>query len=857
MARPKAETRATTAGKWLLAAVVPGSALAMGSLPTEVLVVVSVVAAIACGLLWLDPPERATRASRWLLVATALLLGMTVLQAIPLPAGVVRVLAPANADIWEHALSPFHEPGPAWHTISVAPAATRAEVLRGTFYACVLLGALRVGALDGGTTFLGRLVVASTCLVAISALAHAALSADRVFGIYRPHNLHAYRQGRYGPLLNKNHLSAYLDIGACVAVGALIARRTMPRALSASAALVLAGTSVWAGSRGGAGGLAFGIVLTVALAIYVRRRFDSARAEPAVLALCGVTAAAMIALAASDVTRLALSNRDTSKVDVALSALRLVPSSPWFGVGRGGFEAAFPSVREATSYVTFTHPENVFVQWTVEWGVPVTLVGFALIGWALRPNTLIRAVRPAVGAWVAIVAATLSDLVDFHLEVPGIVAALAVCAAMVVATSSSRETSPAIAPVQTRAPRRAAFALVGATALATVWFWPDVSHSLAQDRAALSAMAVDRTVPRAEFAEAVRKAILRYPSEAFIPLMGGVRAQVTNEESILPWVARALERNSRFGRAHFVLARSLAAGHRAQARLEYRLAYANDVELRGAIIKESAFLVDDADSAMELVPEGADGTEMLEGLVNAVARRLPATAVILDDELVRRAPEVTNPLRRRVEAALEDVRDQLPWCNDRHACIDRGLAAAGELVKRAPDKCESHVLVARLRIEGGELKPALDGLQQALEVVSDRPTCQRALIDMAYIGGDRRRADMALDGLVRGGCGSETDCLELYTWAAGAEERRGNTTRAVALYRRALDVAPEREDLLEHIGELGARPGGLADALAAYDTLARRHPEDPRWPARIAELRASRMNRALPTAGSLPNVPPP
>src|SRR5437868_11253661 len=109
------ERRSTTAGKWLLAAVVPASALAIGSQLTPVLLVMSVLAAIACALLWTHPPERISRASQLVLVAFAILIGMTLLQSIPLPGGVVRALAEANADIWDRSLSAFREPGPAWH----------------------------------------------------------------------------------------------------------------------------------------------------------------------------------------------------------------------------------------------------------------------------------------------------------------------------------------------------------------------------------------------------------------------------------------------------------------------------------------------------------------------------------------------------------------------------------------------------------------------------------------------------------------------------------------------------------------------------------------------------------------------
>ena len=842
----RAESRATTVGKWLFALLVPASGLAMGTIPNEVLVLMSAVAALSCGLLSIEPAGPPSRATRWVLLAFGLLLLMTVLQAVPVPAAVARALAPANADVWDRALSPLREDGPAWHSLSIAPAATRVEILRGFFYGCAFLSTLRIAALAHGESFLIRLVIFATSAMAISALAHQAVGAEKVFGVYRPRDMHAYRVGHLAPLLNLNHLAAYLNVGACVALWALVARRALPRPLALSAALVLAATSVWQGSRGATGGLVLGVVLTLALTMYAKRRFDSGRANAGVLAICVVAAAFMGSLAMSDIARDRLMSRELTKVEIADASLHLIRSSPWFGVGRGGFEAMFSSVWEGTTYLSFANPEDILVQWTVEWGVPVSLIGLGMLAWALRLQVLLRAVRPAVGVWAAVVAVVLSDLVDFHLEVPGVVVLVIVCVGIVVSgrTTSSRE---AAARPRTPALRYAGALAVVGTLVAAALLWPDASHTLVEDRRALSAMAVDKTATAEQFKTAARAAMLRYPSEPFLPLMGAVRAQTNDEGSVVPWVARALERNPRFGRAHFVLARSLGVAHAAQARLEYRLAYANDQSLRDQIVKEGARLIDDTDSALEMVPDGPAGTEMLDDLVAAVASRLPATAVALDAEIERRSPGATGPLRRRVAAAVVDATEGAPWCL-RKVCIQEGLEAAATLVAREPRRCESHLFAARLRVANGEAGSAIDTLSAAIEGVSDQAACQRELINLALESKEIRRGALALDRLIRGGCGAAADCLDLYLWAAGVEEGRGHLARAVLLYRRVLDLAPDRDDILEKVGELGANDGLLAEGLRAYNALATRHPDDPRWPARIAEL----SRRPPPAANVLP-----
>ncbi len=857
MPPPRAESRATTVGKWLFALVVPASALALGSVPTAALVVVSVLAALACGLLWWEGGVATSRASRTVLVALLVLLGMTCLQALPLPDALTRMLAPANADIWERALTPLGEPGPAWHTLSVASPATRVEVLRGFFYGAIFLGALRIAKLEDGERFLVRLIVFSSCLVAISALAHAAVSAEKVFGIYRPRELWGHKPGRFSPLLNTNHLAAYLNLGACVGFGALVSRASMPRALSGSATLVLMATSLWQSSRGATGSLCFGVALVIGLSFYTRKRFDSARAQGAILAACAVAATIVVVISLSEGSEHLLST-DLIKVTIAKSSLALVASSPWFGSGRGAFETVFSSVREGTTYVTFTNPEDFVIQWLVEWGVPISIVGAALLGWALRPQVLLRAVRPAIGVWVAIVVGILHELADYHFEVPGVVALATVCVAIVVGGRSSSRSSSEKLPVSSAA-SRAVIAVVAGTVLATVAVWADIGHTLAEERRLLSGMVVDKSVTAEHFREVVRAAMLRYPAEPFFALMGAVRAQAHGEGSVIPWVARALERNPRFGRAHFVLAQSLASRHAAQARLEYRLAYENDEALRDEIVKEALLVVDDGSSALELVPEGPSGVGMLEALAGALGTRLPSTAVIVDEALERRSPGAAGPARRRADAAASDAINGAAWCDRTTDCTARALDAAEEVARREPSLCESHLRVARLGISMGraEIGRALDRLQGAADGVTDGGECQRQLIQLSFASGDAARGEMALERLVRRGCGQAAECIDLYLWAASMEESRGHYLRAVRLDRRALDLAPDREDLLEHIGALGERDGALADALDAYGTLTSRHPSDPRWPARIAELRARVRPGPTSTVPGMPVMPAP
>jgi tetratricopeptide (TPR) repeat protein len=832
--------RTTTLGTWLLAAVVPASALAIGSLLTWILLVIALSAALACVLLWWEPPPRSSRASDWVLLAFAILLGMTVLQALPLPAGVVAAVAPANADIWSRALTPLHEAGPSWHPLTVAPPATHVEILKGFLYGCVFLGALRIALAERGSIALERIVVGAACIVALSSLAHPAVNGARVFGLYSPRNVHGFAPGRIGPLLNPNHLAAYLNVGACVAASAALAtrRRSMPRPLAVGAALLLAGTSVWAGSRGGTASLVLGGLLLAALTFYQRKRHSGIARAEALLVLGSFGAAAVfLGIASSDIARGDLAGHDTTKLSIIRTASRLVAFSPIFGTGRGTFETVFPLVNTDTVYMTFLRAEDIVVQWTSEWGLPATIVGAAALMIAMRPMVVLAAARPPTGAWVALVVVFLHDFVDFHLEIPGVVTLTMLCVALVV-SARGMKSDPRPARFGTRRLKMIALATAAATVMAAMVVVPNMRHSLWEDRDSIAHAALDTSLSAEQWRTEIRAAILRYPAEPYFPLAGGIHAQRVRDESAVPWVARALERYPTFGRAHYILARSLASHHRAQARLEYRLAYTTDRALRPMIEREAAHLVDDFDSALELVADDADGAAMLESLATSLPSRLPATSVQLDAELERRAPRSTGPLRRRVQAAIVDVAAEEPWCSERSRCLDEGIAAAKKLVALDGTRCEPHVLLASLRIMKGEVGPALDDLARNLETTTERATCLRELVRLSFTNHQTRRADMALEQALKSGCGTREDCVALYVWAGTIEEGRGHFTQASNFYGRAAELAPENDAYLASVVETATRAGLFGAALQASERLAARHPDDPRWRARASELRA-------------------
>lgn len=816
---------------WLLLLLIPASALAVGTLHRTTLLIVSAVAALALVLLWWKPVERLPREARWIVYGGLVLVAFTALQVVPLPEKVVAALAPFNADIWARALTPFGESGPSVHPISVAPTMTYLQLLRGLVYLAVYLATLRLVASDHSMS-VERTIILATTVMALLALAHPAVGAQKVLGVYRPRNTNAFVFSHYAPLLNQNHLAAYLNIGFCLGFASLLSSKpAFPRPFLGAATLLLAGTSIWAGSRGGMGGLALAIATVGLLAVWSNGKRSYRGAPLAAAAFVAVGGAILIAIASSDQAQHELASTDLGKLSIAKRALGLALRSPWFGFGRGAFEDVFPRVNLEPRYATYTNPENIAAQWTTEWGFPVSIAAAGVFLWALRPEMALSRVRPAIGAWVAIAVSVAHDLVDFHLEVPGIMIPIAACAALITGRRISSDGGTAL--------RNKVFVLAGALAGAVALVALTSGESLEDDRDRVSKHSIDRSVDAETFRGEVHAAMLRHPSEPFLPLVGAVRAQVMGEGNVVTWTSAALERYPRFGRAHLVIARSLARRNPSQARLEYRLAYEYDYLLRTEVMTEGANLVDGTTSAFELVVEGDDRAHALGLLSAQIVKRLPSTAYVLDTDLLRLRPTSGAVLMHRAEDAVSDLVNDHPWC-EAEDCAAAAMKTTEVNLAAQPGLCAPHLLRAKAVAAASKdiagRRRALDDLVKSLDGVTERAQCQRAMLQLMHELGDERYVETMLQSLVKNGCGSNADCFDLYLWAAHFEEGRGRGVSALSYYKRALLLEPDREEVLNAVLRLATKHGLLGDAQSAADALARLHPGDPQYAASAAAL---------------------
>jgi tetratricopeptide (TPR) repeat protein len=849
-------SRSAGTGRWVLAAAIAGAALAIGTVHTVTLCVVSAALALATGLTWwgAERTDFRPRLAATLLVATGVvLMGYTALQCVPMPIGWLAAMAPRNADTWARALLPLHQPGPSWVPISLDPAATRIELLKGVAYLLAFVTALRIARTREGIAFLSTTIVLTGAALAVAAVLHPAFGAHKLYGVWKPSAEVLAFDKHVAPFLNPNNLAAYLNVAFCLALAATLAHEPRwPRPLTAAATILLASTQIWVASRGGVAAMFLGALLVIVisrahrLASQKRPRMGGVSLLVAIAFFGGVV---MVVLASSQQIADELLDANLSKLGFLRQVIRMIPAFPIFGTGRGAFESTFPAFRESPGIENFSHPENVVAQWVIEWGVPLGLGGLAAVAFALRPTTVLARSSTASGAWAGLVVVAVQNLVDLGSETPGLMLAPVVCAAIVVGGTAGRSTRWRIERWG-QFPRALTVTACGAAILAIGSAASGIGHELREDRGALYDAAVIDRIPAAEIHTLAKAAMLRHPAEPYLPFIVGWRAARERDDAPVPWLEASLERSHVDGPAHLVLARLLATRSPSQARLEYRLAIEQAPIASGPWSSETPRLIGGFYDAMELVSDGGAGVPTLRSLSEALARRLPATSVRLDEEIAKRAPNDPGPSTRAAENAVADLEagEGAPWCEGpaRRACVTRALDASARAQGLARTACEPYLLRARTRIADLDSRTALSELAIAADGVTDRIACLEALAQLADGIHDEKHADDAMAKIAAAGCADDTECATNLTWVAAAEERRGDRRRAMTFYKRAYDRSPENDGLLEAAARLAASAGLHTEARGDYERLARRHPADGKWQRAADDERDAALKTVAP-----------
>lgn len=761
-----------------LGGTVVGSVLAVGSVhPLSIALTLVLATAAAALVVWRNGFGRALP----LALVFMGLAAFSALQAAPLPASWVAMLAPANAAVWHDALASAGAAGPSLHPISLDPDATWVEVARHFTYACVLVLAVRVAdAFEPQTLVL--LLFVTTLLVAFVTIAHGVLDLRSVYGLYQP---------RYAtpiwlsPLLNQNNLAGYLNLGFFCGGALLIARRQpIPIPFLTLGMAVLAGVMVLSGSRGAL--LAF-LVTLAALALVVRRKLAQLAVRGLWKPLLGV-AVATVAIVAFSVREKTFSAYEETNTKLKLFGWvwDMIRAHPWLGVGRGAFEVAFPafrgiSIEGGNNNVVFGHAECFPLQWLVEWGIPATVAAIALLLAAVRPWSRSFARGSLVIVAGGIVALTTQNLVDVAFEVP------AVCIALVVAIA-------AVLPERRRRPRRAmhkvwpkAFAslmlLCGLLVAATAWNRTTVTGS--RDAMFGSLEATDFKVPALaqKFNADLRRELLRRPGEPYLNVLGALAARQQGQgDSALRWISHALDLDPTRSDTYFVLGRLLIEHRHVLQGLEaMRRALDIEPDLYKKVARETFKITKEPELLVRVAPEDERGTPVL--LEIAKWLKGPTKAQFLDAAAARH-PNNSEILAAQVDSELSAIENAEERCAglQRASCLTN-VRLNVERLERF--KFDATLLHARSLDASGETAAAVALLARKCSQAASSLGCLKLQTQLAAKSPSREAFQALVADYLRGACGEADDCAAGERFVGDLFAQRKEWTAALLHIERA------------------------------------------------------------------------
>lgn len=706
----------------------------------------------------------------------------TILQAIPLPCGVVSWLSPGSAAAARDAAILLKGQAPTLCTISWDPGSTQLQLAWTSGMLAILVSAAILVQLGHRQELM--LAIASSCgLMATSALGHRLIGASSIYGWYTP----LYSRSRLlAPLMNENHLAAFLAMGVPLMVAlAISSTQSSGRSLWSLASVVTAGTTALTLSRGGFGALLVGTISVLILVASRSLRKTSservlrARRRRGIVAvasgLAGI-ALGLYAVGAELFEEFAAGSFE--KLDLIGSAFRGSWTVFLTGFGRGAFGTAF--TRSAGSLTRAEFVESLPVQWLCDWGWPVGLAAISWLGWWIARGVIQSRSLLQRSALASLLAVILQNMVDFNIDMLGTGVVIAVL--FVIATLPSRECVSSPFPGRAVLSRTVTLPGVGLAlglaALGIAWSgWVTMTERPFED---LYRQVQSRPASEALMTQ-VEAALARHPSDARLALLGAKLKVELDAPSAESWLAFAAK---------------LAPGWAGPLVLQsYRSLRREDVPEAAAYLREAAERDPNATVGLAcpvatalssegipvdiLVPQDA-GAAVVAELLNR-CDSLPTKDRLRADEFAAvRAPRAWPPRYRLALASSGNPRRVVELLEP----IAYGGPTAGVI----------YSLLATAYDHLGQSARGDEWLQTGLRVSNERHLLYSTMA--ARFGASKRIAEMrdALATMRAEAAGNTQMLADAYSRQGAVEEAYGVPQDALAAYEKAyrLEASEDR-----------------------------------------------------------------
>ena len=704
----------------------------------------------------------------------------TAAQCIPLPRGVVALLSSERLDV--ERTRELAAVGADWIPLTLDPGRTREQVVVGA----AILSAYFVGrvvAARAGRRTITTAVMASSFLMAIVAFGHELFGATAVYGVHTP-ELTAPRL--MAPLLNNNHLGGFLVLGVPIAIGTAANATDDPtrRGFAVCAGVFCGAAAILAGSRGAAATLLVGALVTSVLVLRrLRTRLERNRATLTVVGFGAVAVGIALYLGIEPLYR-DFETGDYSKLDIAARAMTVVATFPVLGIGRGAFAPVFARLEDSSYWAT--SPENLLVAWSAEWGVVVTIILITTLAATL--NRSVRSRQPeVVAASVALAVLALHNLVDFSLEMPGVVVVAAALLGGLATTSAkvSRDTRR----------RRAAGAVLVVALAVTVVLGADVPANRPENLV----MRLDGA-SRSSTEEIAGDVARDHPLDPALALWVGHAYARHGDLRTFGWLNRAMQLAPEWPSAHVLAADGLERmGAVRQSLLEVREA---ETRKAGSAAEIACRLV--ARASPELVIELAPSTA--SAYLERLSRCAPADRMALVD---------AEALTQGVEDAALHVRTGRRALRVDPPSLDAAETAATRARELAPDDPAVTTFAA-------EVAWQKDGPERALQMLGTEDATTEMIqlrARLAALVGNEVQKERDLGELLRRAAGRTDGLARVWAFRGRIEEEAGNDGAALTAYERAHQLNSSNNRYLQNVARAADRTGNRQRAVTARRRL--------------------------------------
>ena len=409
---------------------------------------------VLCAMTALVPRRRGEGATRHGFLWTcsgALFVALTMLQLVPLPMPLLRLISPESARMWQAAdrvALLAGVPAGSLHPITIDPADTTAQLFRVAAYLATFVATMLVVRTGARRLALAIVLAAMAIFEAVYAMREAALQRYAIWGWK---NTLIFNRAT-GTFVNPNHFAHYAAIILPLAVflcalawhtaappgvprgrhvALLIERRFVLFGFGAAASVACVAAILISQSRGATLATVAGFALAGGLAS--GRRHAAVRASLIALAVIAVFAAVFLVLSRSGEAK-HFEERDASTLtgrrSAVTAAFRIWLEFPLFGSGAGTFEDLAPLWQEPGAATLANHAHNDYAETLATSGAVGFLFGFVplLGGTAALARNAFSARATARSSWrqrafcaaalTSIVIALLHALVDFDFFIP-------------------------------------------------------------------------------------------------------------------------------------------------------------------------------------------------------------------------------------------------------------------------------------------------------------------------------------------------------------------------------------------------------------------------------------------------------